>query len=80
MRIITKRRINKAAEEIIDAVLDHADFEVDVVGHQDYDVLMYINKSDRPAVTKLLYEILTDKKPRKQWKLTNVAVRMRRIK
>lgn len=75
MRIITKKRINKATDEIIDAILDNADFEVDVNGPQDYDVLMFINKRDKPVVAKLLYEILTDKKPHKWWQLINVAVR-----
>lgn len=75
MRIITQKRINRAVDEVIDAVFDHADFDVDVNGYQDYDIMPYINKSNRPAVAKLLYEILTDKKPRKWWKLTNVAVR-----
>lgn len=75
MRIITKRRINKVADEIINAIFDHADFEVDVNGPQDYDVLMFVNNRDKPAVAKLLYAILTDKKPRKHCKLINVAVR-----
>lgn len=75
MKIITKKRINKAADEIIDVVFDHADFDIEVNGYQDYDVNLYINKSDRPEIKKLLYEILTDKKPRKHWKLINIAVR-----
>ncbi len=75
MKIITKKRINKATDEIIDAIFDHADFDIDVNGHQDYDIVPYINKSSKPAVAKLLYEILTDKKPRKRWQLINVAVR-----
>ena len=75
MRVITKRRINKTADEIIDAVLDHTDFEVEVTGHQDYDIQLFINKRDKLPVTNLIYEILTDKKPRKHWKLINIAVR-----
>jgi len=75
MRIITKKKINKAVDEIIDAIFDHADFDIDVNGYQDYDVLMFVNKDDKPAVANLLYEILIDKKPRKWWKLSNVAVR-----
>lgn len=74
MRIVTKRKINKAVDEIIDAVLDHIDFELEVNGYQDYDVLMFVNKKDKPIIANLLYEILTDKK-RMWWKLTNVAVR-----
>jgi len=75
MRIITKKKINKAVDEIIDAIFDHADFDIDVNGYQDYDVLMFVNKDDKPAVANLLYEILIDKKPRKWWKLSNVTVR-----
>ena len=75
MKIVTKRRVNKAVEEIIDVVFDHADFDIDVNGYQDYDITPYIHISSRPAVAKLLYEILTDKKPHKHWKLINVAVR-----
>ena len=62
-------------DEIIDAVLDNADFEVDVCGYQDYDVLMFVNKKDKDKVAELLWEILTDKKPRKHWKLINIAIR-----
>jgi len=75
MRIITKNKVNKIAEEIIDTVLDHADFDIETNGYHDYDVQLYINKSDRPEIKKLLYEILTDKKPHKHWKLINVVVR-----
>ena len=75
MRIITKKKINKATDKIIDAIFDHADFDIDVNGYQDYDIVPYINKNDKPAVANLLYEILTNKKPREWWKLTNVAVR-----
>jgi len=75
MRFVTKKRINKAVEEIIDVVFDHADFDVEVNGHHDYDVNLYVNKSDRPEISKLVYEILTDKKPREHWKLVNIAVR-----
>lgn len=79
MRIITKRSINKAddklIDEIIDAVLDHTDFDVEVTGYHDYDVHLFVNKNDKPTVTKILYEILTDKKPRKRWQLINIAVR-----
>ena len=75
MRIITKKRINKAADEIIDAVFDHTDFDVEVNGYHDYDVNLRINKSDKPALVKLLHEILNDKKPQEHWKLINVAVR-----
>ena len=75
MRIITKRRINKAVDELIDVVIDHADFEVETNGYQDYDVLMFVDKESKPVVADLLYEILIDKSPRKWWKLTNVSVR-----
>jgi len=75
MKIITKRKINKATDEIIDAILDNADFEIERNGYQDYDVQLFINKRDKPTVEKLLYEILIDKKPRKHWKLINIAVR-----
>ena len=75
MRIVTKRRVNKIADEIIDAVLDNADFEVDTNGYQDYDVLMFIDKKNKPVVAKLFYAILSNKKPRKHWKLVNIAVR-----
>ncbi len=75
MRLITKRRVDKAVDEIIDAVFDHADYDIETNGYQDYDVVPYVNKGTKPAVAKLLFEILTDKKPRKHWKLINVAVR-----
>lgn len=75
MRIVTKKRINKIADDIIDVIFDHADFNIETNGYQDYDVQLYINKSDRPEIEKLLYEILSDKKPRKHWKLVNIAVR-----
>lgn len=75
MKIITKRKINEATDEIIDAIFDHADFDIDINGYQDYDIVPYINKSDKPAVAKLLYDILSDKKSRKHWKLINIAVR-----
>jgi len=74
MRIVTKRKINKAVDEIIDAVLDYIDFELEVNGYRDYDVYPHITKEDKPIIANLLYEILTDKK-RMWWKLTNVAVR-----
>jgi len=75
MKIITKRKINKAVDEIIDAVLDNTDYDVDVMGPHDYDVMMFVNKTTKPQVEKLIYEILTDKKNRKWWKLVNVAIR-----
>lgn len=75
MKIITRKKVNKVVEEIIDAVLDNADFDVEINGYHDYDVIPYIHISERPAIAKLVYEILTDKRPRKWWKLTNVAVR-----
>lgn len=75
MKIITQKRINKTVDELIDAVFDHTDFDIEVNGHQDYDIIPDISKTNRPIVAQLLYDILTDKKPRKWWKLTNVAVR-----
>lgn len=79
MRIAAKRKINKATDklvdEIIDAVLDHTDFDVEMNGYQDYDVHLFVNKNDRPALTKVLHEIFADKKPRRWWQLVNVSVR-----
>ena len=75
MRIVTKKRANKAADEIIDAVLDNTDFDVEVCGYQDYEVHLFINKNDKPVLTKLLYDILTNKRPRKWWQLISISVR-----
>ena len=75
MRIITQKRIDKATDEIIDTIFEHAEFDIDTYGYREYDIMPYINKDEKPAIAKLLYEILIDKKPRKWWKLTNVAIR-----
>ena len=75
MKIITKRRINKAVDELVDAVFDHVGFDVEVNGYHDYDVNLYVSECDKPEIATMIYEILTDKKPRKHWKLINIAVR-----
>ena len=65
MRIVTQKRLNKLVNEIIDVVFEHAEFDVDTYDYRECDIMPYIDKEEKPAVAKLLYEILTDKKPRK---------------
>ncbi len=74
-RIITKRRVNKAIDEIVDAVFENADFDISVCGPQDFDVTPDIARKDVQKVADLIYGILTDKKDRKWWQLLNVSVR-----
>ena len=71
MKKVFKDKVN----DIIDVVLDHAEFDIETTGYHDYDITPYVNDKDKDKVAELLWEILTDKKPRKYWKLINVAIR-----
>lgn len=74
-RIITKRRVNKAIDELVDAIFENADFDINVCGPQDFDVIPDIARKDVQKIADLVYDILTDKRDRKWWQLLNVSIR-----
>lgn len=49
---------NKQIEEIIDIVLDYADYDVDVMGPQDYDVTPSMTKTGQEQTRVVVNEIL----------------------
>jgi len=51
---ISKRQLN----EIIELVHDWSDFEVEVTGYRDYDVVPYIDKMARKCLLKEVNKVL----------------------
>jgi len=59
MIILTKRKLASKIGEIIAAVHDETDFEVEVQGYRDYGITPYA--TDKKQVTKTIYKILKEK-------------------
>lgn len=49
---------DKQISEIIDIVLDYADYDVDVMGHRDYDVTASMTEMSQKQAKIVINEIL----------------------
>lgn len=58
MIILTKRRLARVTQDIIDAVHDASDFEVEVNGPRDYGITPYVYEKERKELPKTIYKIL----------------------
>jgi len=54
------RLTKKKAEAIIDVVFDYADFDVEVCGYRDYDVIPSIQGKGIDKVREIIEEILNE--------------------